>query len=128
MAEKLGKSRPSITEALSLGGMPEEVRQLCRLADIQAKSILLQIVRQGSREKMIALVERLGREGTTRAHAREATRRAEGRRGRPRHYVFRYNPKGSDFALNLQFKRAHVDREEVVRALEAILESLRRGE
>ena len=63
MAEKLGKSRSSITETLSLTAMPEEVRQLCRLADIQSKSVLLQIVRQGDREKMTALVERLGREG-----------------------------------------------------------------
>src|SRR4030065_1893754 len=59
MAEKLGKSRSSITEALSLGAVPEELRQLCRLADIQSKSVLLQIVRQGSVEKMASLVERL---------------------------------------------------------------------
>ena len=46
MAEKLGKSRTSITETLSLTAMPDDVRQLCRLADIQSKSLLLQIVRQ----------------------------------------------------------------------------------
>ena len=34
MAERIGKSRSSITETLSLDGMPEEVRELCRLADI----------------------------------------------------------------------------------------------
>ena len=39
MAEKVGKSRSSITETLSLASMPEDVRQLCRLADIQSKSV-----------------------------------------------------------------------------------------
>ena len=39
--------------------MPEEVRNLCRLADISAKSTLLQIVRQGDPKKMLALVEKL---------------------------------------------------------------------
>ena len=34
MARKLGKSRTSITESLSLNNMPDEVRNLCRLADI----------------------------------------------------------------------------------------------
>ena len=34
LAQKLGKSRVSITESLSLAAMPEEVRNLCRLADI----------------------------------------------------------------------------------------------
>jgi ParB family transcriptional regulator, chromosome partitioning protein len=128
MAEKLGKSRSSITEMLSLGAMPEDIRQLCRLADIQSKSVLLQVVRQGSPEKMSALVERLGREGSTRAEARRLVRKPDSKRGRgrPRHFVFRFNPKGGDFSLNLQFKRAQVDREEVIRTLEAILDDLRK--
>jgi ParB family chromosome partitioning protein len=128
MAEKLGKSRSSITETLSLGVMPEEVRQLCRLADIQSKSLLLQIVRQGRREKMIALVERLGREGSTRVEARRMARKEDARRGRgrPRHFVFRFSPQGRGFSLNLQFKRPQVDREEVIRTLEEILDSLRK--
>jgi ParB family transcriptional regulator, chromosome partitioning protein len=128
MAEKLGKSRSSITEMLSLGAMPEDIRQLCRLADIQSKSVLLQVVRQGSPEKMAALVERLGREGSTRAEARRLVRKPDSKRGRgrPRHFVFRFNPKGGDFSLNLQFKRAQVDREEVIRTLEAILDDLRK--
>jgi ParB family chromosome partitioning protein len=128
MAEKLGKSRSSITEALSLGAMPEEIRQLCRLADIQSKSVLLQVVRQGSPEKMTALVERLVREGATRVEARRLARKAEARRGRgrPRHFVFRYKAHGGAFSLNLQFKRAQVEPEEVLRALEDIVETLKR--
>jgi ParB family chromosome partitioning protein len=128
MAEKLGKSRSSITEALSLGAMPEGIRQLCRLADIQSKSVLLQVVRQGSPEKMTALVQRLGREGATRVEARRLARKEEARRGRgrPRQFVFRYKPQGGAFSLNLQFKRAQVEPEEIIRALEDILDTLRR--
>jgi ParB family chromosome partitioning protein len=128
MAEKLGKSRSSVTETLSLAAMPEDIRQLCRLADIQSKSVLLQVVRQCDHDKMTALVERLGREGATRVEARRLGRKEEARRGRgrPRHFVFRFNPKGSDFSLNLQFKRAQVERAEIIRTLEGILESLRK--
>ncbi len=128
MAEKLGKSRSSITEAVSLGAMPEEIRQLCRLAAIQSKSVLLQVVRQGSPEKMATLVERLGREGATRVEARRLTRREPPRRGRgrPRHYVFRFKPEGGAFSLNLLFKREQVERDEIVRALEQILDTLKR--
>ena len=128
MAGKLGKGRTSITETLSLGAMPEDVRQMCRLADIQSKSVLLQIVRQGDHEKMVSLVDRLGREGATRVDARRLARKDEAQRGRgrPRHFVFRFNPKGSDFSFNLQFKRSQVEREEIIKTLEDILESLRR--
>ena len=127
LAEKIGKSRSTITESLSLAAMPEDVRQQCRRADIQSKSILLQIVRQGDREKMTALVERLGRDGATRTDARKLGKRAEVRRGRgrPKNYVFRFKPRGGPFALSLQFKRTDVDRDEVIEALEAVVRSLR---
>ncbi len=130
MAEKLGKSRTTVTESLSLTAMPEEVRQICRLADIQSKSLLLQIVRQGDPDKMVSLIERLQDEGTTRADARRiaATKpEAKRGRGRPKHFVFKLQPRGAEFALSLQFKKPQVEREEIIRTLEAILQSLRGG-
>jgi ParB family chromosome partitioning protein len=127
MAEKLGKSRSSVTETLALTAMPEDVRDLCRRADIHAKSVLLQVVRQNTPQKMTALLERLEKEGTTRAEARRLTREPSPPRGRgrPRHYVFKYRPKGEGFALSLQFKKSQVPRAEVIGALESILEKLR---
>ena len=58
LAKKLGKSRVAVTESLALQAMPDEIKNLCRLADITSKSLLLQIVRQGDPEKMAALIER----------------------------------------------------------------------
>jgi ParB family chromosome partitioning protein len=107
--------------------MPEDIRELCRLADIQSKSVLLQVVRQGTPEKMIALVERLQTEGTTRAKARRLTREPSARRGkgRPRNFVFKYQPKGERFALTLRFQKAQVPRQDVIEALESILQRLK---
>ncbi len=130
MAEKLGKSRTGLTETLSLTAMPEEVRQLCRLADIHGKSLLLQIVRQGDPKKMVALIERLQQDGATREVARRAVKeeKAKPQRGRPKHFVYRYQPKEKSFALSLQFKKAQVPREEIVRALRAIIDELMNDE
>jgi ParB family chromosome partitioning protein len=126
MAEKLGKSRTSITETLSLAQMPDDVRQLCRLADIESKSLLLQILRQGDSRKMVALVERIQEQGIqTRSEARRLVKGARKAKGRPRHFVFRYQPREKSFNLSLQFKRADVDRSEVIRVLEGILTELR---
>jgi ParB family chromosome partitioning protein len=129
MAEKIGKSRSSITETLSLTAMPLEVRQLCRLADIHSKSLLLQIVRQSDPAKMVALIERLQNEGTTRQEARRIRKESKGRvKGRPRAYVFRYQPREKTFSLALQFRKSQVPREEIVRALQSIIEDLMREE
>ena len=131
MAERLGKSRTSITEVLSLSAMPEDVRQVCRLADIQSKSLLLQVVRQGDPQKMVALVQRLQHDGrATREDARRLAKqgKAKSAKGRPRHYVFRYEPREKSFALALQFRKSNVPREEIVRALQTIIEDLLREE
>src|SRR6476646_11803244 len=72
LARRLGKSRTSITESLALIGMPEEIRNLCRLADISSKSLLLQVVRQDDQGKMSALVEKIAsRGGATRQQLRD---------------------------------------------------------
>jgi ParB family chromosome partitioning protein len=126
LARRLGKSRTTITESLALAEMPAEVRNLCRLADISSKSLLLQIVRQNSPDKMISLVEELtrGRAGAvTREQARKAV--AKPKPGRPKSYVFQYRPTTKAFNLKLQFRKSDVDRAEVISALEGIIAELR---
>src|SRR5204863_1854361 len=126
LARRLGKSRTSITESLTLNGMPNEVRNLCRLADISSKSLLLQIVRQETPEKMTALVEKIASQGgATRQQLREAV--AKPKAGRPKHYVFAFRPPTRQFNLKISFSKARVSREEVIDALEAIVKELRAG-
>ena len=127
MAEKLGKSRTSITETLSLAAMPADVRQACRRADIHSKSLLLQIVRQSEPAKMLALVQRLKTEGPSRTEARRIAKEDKASRGRPRNFVFRFQPGEKSFSLAMQFRKAHVSREEIIQALEATLEGLKKS-
>lgn len=126
LARRLGKSRSAVTESLALLAMPDEVRTLCRLADISAKSVLLQIVRQEKPAKMIALIEKIASQGgATRQQVREATAKAHAKAGRPKHFVFAYRPPTKAFNLTLSFAKSRVDRAEVISALEAILKELR---
>jgi len=126
LARRLGKSRTSVTESLALTGMPDEVRHLCRLADISSKSVLLQIVRQDTPEKMTALLEKIANQGggATRQALREAT--AKPKAGRPKSYVFAYKPPDKTFNLKLSFGKSRASRDEVIGALEAILKELRK--
>src|SRR5690349_22288625 len=124
MARKLGRSRTAITEALSLNNMPEEVRNVCRLADISSKSTLLQIVRQTDPQKMLALVERLAGQGTTtRQDVRKET--AKPQAGKPKSFVFAFKPPTKAFDLRLSFKKSKVEKDEIIEALENIIRELR---
>lgn len=124
LARRLGKSRTAITESLSLAKMPDEARNLCRLADISSKSLLLEVVRQSDTGKMIALIEKMAsRAVTTREELRKAT--AKPKPGRPRAFTFSYRAPTKAYALKLSFRKGEVQHDEVIKALEAIIDELR---
>ena len=127
IARRLGKSRSTVTEAISLHAVPDRVKQLCRLADITSKSVLLEIARQGNEERMIALVERITRDGSV---TREAVRRTAGPRkakagSRRGAFVYRYAAPNKSFSLRLSFRRSQVPRDKLIETLEGVLERLR---
>jgi ParB family chromosome partitioning protein len=129
LAERIGKSRSVITESLALSSMPAEVRELCRLADISSKSVLIQVVRSGNLREMIGYIEKLqATGGPSRAAAREVSRlsRVETKPapGRPKAFVFKYRPQEKLFKLTVQFRKSEVSREEVMAALRRALDEL----
>lgn len=124
LAQRLGRSRTSITESLALAAMPDEIRNICRLADVASKSLLLQIVRQADPKKMVALVERITRSGMTRAEVRRAAPpRRTAARAKP--FAYRYVAPSKAFSLRLQFRKSEVSQAELLEALEAIVAQLR---
>jgi ParB family chromosome partitioning protein len=124
LAKRLGKSRTSITESLTLHNMPPEVRKVCRLADISNKSLLLQVVRQGDAQKMLALVEKLASQGAvTREQARKEAHKSKA--GRPKSFTFNFRPPSKQFNLRLSFNKRNASKDEIISALEAILDDLR---
>ncbi len=126
IADAIGKSRVSITEALSLLEIPEELRVKCRRADIDARSVLLEIAKLADRDAMEEAIDRVAA-GSTRDDLR-ATKKDKTDGRRPRHFQFVYKPKGGPFRLNLSFSKSRVEKSEVVQTLRDILRQLESGE
>jgi ParB family chromosome partitioning protein len=122
IAKKISKARSSVTETLSIGSLPEDVKELCRQANVLSKSMLLQIVRQPRREKMIELLKRFSQGELSRDDARKE--RLQGASPRPQNYVFRFRPPNKEFALDLKFSRSKVEKAELIEALSSILKAL----
>ena len=126
-ARKVGKSRSTVTEALSIAALPETIRERCRRADIGSKSLLLQIVRQPDEASMERMAEEIARRGLTREDARQERRRAAagkelgGGRAAARPFIFRYSSPGSEFKVEVRFRRARVSGEELAAALRAAI-------
>jgi len=117
VARKVGKSRSTVTEALSIASIPEAIRKVCRKADISSKSLLLQIVRQPDDESMLLMAEQISEQGLTRDGARKARRAYIDPTGTSEPFVYRYEAAGKDFRVEVKFKRANVSAEELFEAL-----------
>ena len=125
IADAVGKSRVSVTESMSLLEIPEDLRDRCRRADINARSVLLEI----ARVKDPALMREAIRQviaGSTRDDLRTAKKTSGSKR--PRRFAFVYGPKGGQFKLNLSFHKSRVDRTELIDTLRQIIKQLEAGE
>ena len=136
VAQKLSKSRSSITELLSIAGIPEEVREACRRADISSKSLLVEVARQNSLEDMTSFVALIARDGLSREDARrmkgqplDATEPAAGAATEepappPRPFVFKFHSREQKFSVNLRFDRPEVRKEEIIMALHDLIRQI----
>jgi len=124
VARKVGKSRSTVTEALSIASIPKDIREICRAADITSKSLLLQIVRQPDDESMRAMAEQIGSEGLTRDGARKARRAFVDPTGASEPYVYRYEAPGREFKVEVKFKKSNISAEELFDALNAAAQNI----
>ena len=131
VAKKVGKSRTTVTEALAIASIPEVIREQCRRADINAKSTLLEIVRQPDDASMHRLVGEIVNKGLSREEVRSARRAGQGGGGQKKSIpprTFTYSSTENDFKVEVVFKGREAGREEVRSALQEVLKSLAGGD
>jgi ParB family chromosome partitioning protein len=127
VARKVGKSRSTVTEALSIAAIPESIRERCRRADIATKSLLLEIVRQPDEGLMGQMADEIIARGMTRDDARASRRTRMGASRAstsPRPYIFRYSSPKKEFKLELSFRRSSASTEDVRVVLQQIIDEI----
>jgi len=127
IAKKIGRSRSSVTETMSLRVIPDEVRHTCVENGITSKSLLLQVARQPTEKKMQEIVHRIVQGNLTRDEARKARKEEMESAPRPQPFVFDFESEDGAFRLRLQFRKSHVSNEELAATLRAVLRRLESG-
>lgn len=74
IAKQIGKSRTSVTESLTIAGIPENIRDKCRTGNITAKSTLLEIARQFDDAEMERFVDKITNQNLNREEIRQVAR------------------------------------------------------
>jgi ParB family chromosome partitioning protein len=125
IAESIGKSRTVVTESLSLLAMPARVRDTVQALGITSKSLLLEVLKGDNEPEMIRLLEEVARQGLNRDDLRRRLRRGPGKAGRRKPYTFKFRSPDKTYSLALTFRQTEVEKDDLIRALEQILQQLR---
>jgi ParB family chromosome partitioning protein len=126
VARKVGKSRTTVSEALAIARIPDDVRDVCKNAEITAKSMLLQITRQPDDDSMRRFAKEVATKGLKRDDAREVRRQEMGPRVVPdtKPYTFKYASPDKDFNLEIKFRVSQVSDAEVALILRAVADEI----
>jgi ParB family chromosome partitioning protein len=152
VAQAVGKSRVTITEALKILELPTEIRDLCRHADITAKGMLLEIAKASTVEAMRQLIQEIvedrldrgalrlrrqeladgGEDAAGEAAAGDAEAVADQAERQPtprttaRPFVFKLRDSDRRLTVSLSFRTEKEPApQEVIAALESMIEQLR---
>lgn len=127
IAVKVGKSRATVTETISLVNIPPDLRELCKDYGINSKSLLLQIARQQNEDEMRKLINSIVKRGLKRDDVR-ALSSAKKSKEKHKNYVFKFRPKDRSFFLQIKFKKSQISSQEIIDRLYAAIEFLKSQE
>ncbi len=127
IADSVGKSRTVVTESLSLLGMPARVRDTVQALGITSKSLLLEVLKGENEAEMIRLLEEVARQGLNRDDLRRRLRQDPKKSGRRKPYVFKFRSPDKTYSLALTFRQSEVEKDDLIRALEQIVQQLRQA-
>ena len=134
IAEAVGKSRVTVTEALAIGRLPDPVKEECRRADIASKSFLLELGRLRSEEMMLDAVRSwMAGADVTRDSLRDTKRESRGTaKGKAvtfrKTYAFDFIPEDRRYKVSLVFLGKGQKKDDVLAAIRDIARRIEAGE
>ena len=132
IAKKIGKSRTTVTESMTIAGIPETIRTKCLQTNVSAKSVLLEIARQFDEPAMHEFVKNIGGNNLKRDEIRRAARNnnqkdsAENKTSVKTAEPFRYTATDKEFSVEIKFNRTGpAEKRDLLRALKEAFESVK---
>ncbi|MGI8495059.1 MAG: ParB/RepB/Spo0J family partition protein [Pyrinomonadaceae bacterium] len=135
IAKKISKSRTTVTELLTVAGLPESIRQKCISSNINAKSNLLEIARQFDERAMHKFVDTIQNQSLSRKEIRQVARphlkdqglaaQTEPQRtdNLTNNQIFQF--KGQGFSLDVKFSnKSDYNKQDIIGALKSALKAL----
>jgi len=134
IARQISKSRTTVTESMTIAGIPQEIRDKCREGNISAKSTLLEIARQFDDAAMLDFVQNITDKGLKREEIRNTARpqnkssekKLSNTEKSKQENIFRYNSTNSSFNLEIRFTdKSEFVKKDVLQALKEAFDNIK---
>jgi len=129
IAQKISKGRTTVTELLTIAGLPAEIRDRCKAASLNAKAMLLEVARQFDEAAMFEFLDRVagGKREKKSASAVKPNGKAAPIQPEPIEIKrFRYSPEGEDFSVEVRFADStELNKRNVLQALKQAFDDVK---
>ena len=125
IAKKIGKARSTITEIIAISKIPKELRDLCSEFSIKSRGTLLEIAKQKNRDDMYRLITQVKQRELKREDTRDLSKQIKGKTTKVEKYVYNYQKKDKSCRVKIEFRKANVDKEEIIKILEEMIKKLK---
>src|SRR6185369_10840334 len=140
IAKKISKSRTTVTESMTIAGIPQKIREKCREGNISAKSTLLEVARQFDDAAMLNFLQNITSKGLKREEVRTAARPQTKNSGskepkspspkviqeQEQENVFKYSSSNNSFQLEIKFlDKNQFVKKDILQALKEAFDSVK---
>jgi ParB family chromosome partitioning protein len=127
IAKKISKSRSTVTELMTIAGLPLAIREKCAGAKINSKATLLEIARQFDEPAMFEHLDNIV-SGKTAPKVAGKVKTASKPVQQTNKAAFSYSANSGEFDLELKFSNSNaIDRAKVLKALKEAFEAVKSG-
>lgn len=129
IAQKIGKSRVTVTELLRVTDLPPDVVTKCSELKITSKTFLLELVKLESREEMMEVLENYAEKPFSRDEIKQQRKdkEIEKETGKKPPRSFKFNFSTDDKAVRIKFDVSHenANKDKLVEILEKLIEDIK---
>jgi ParB family chromosome partitioning protein len=112
IAQKISKSRTTVTELMTVAGLPQNIRDKCRELSIGSKATLLEVARQFDEQAMFDFLANYPENKKQKEAAKKAERPVQSGNGAAAavpvgetRRFFSYRPEGAQFTVEVRFDK-----------------------
>ncbi len=123
IAKKIGKKRSTVSETIAIAKLPDEIKNLCRHADINAKSLLIEISKAKDINEMRRIIDEI-----VSGKGREEIRKIRKEKGENKGFIFEWKEKDLPFQIKLKyFGDEKEKKEKIIEILKNLIKKIEEG-